>query len=281
MSKIKDCFISRYKNGVICEADFSQLEVIYLAHITKDPQLVRDIKLGLDMHIVRAAELFGVPESAVTSTQRKTAKAFSFMLQYGAGAAHMAEETGHSKQVAETFIANYYARYPEVRAWQQRNIREVEKQSTPTTKKTPLGYPRRESTLVSETGRRYTFLSGDAPEWMKRDGKYTTFKPTEIKNYPIQGGATGDIVPMVIGKINRWLVKTGYIDKCKLIATVHDSIVLDIHPDLIYTITTGVKETMESAPQLYKQNFGVAFDLDLNVEVTYGPSWGEQTTVCE
>ena len=231
------------------------------------------------MHVVRAAELFGIPESAVSKAQRKVAKAFSFMLQYGAGAAHMAEETGHKKETAETFIKNYYLRYPRVKLWQQENIHRVSTGGKPTVLKTPLGYPKMKSTLQSETGRKYTFYSSDSPEWMKREGKNTTFKPTEIKNYPIQGGATGDIVPMILGRINRWLVKSGYIDKCKLIATVHDSIVLDIHPDLIYTITNEVKRIMQSAPKLYEQNFGEVFDLDLNVEVTYGPSWGEQDNI--
>lgn len=281
MSKIKDCFISRYKNGVICEADFSQLEVIYLAHITEDKQLIADIKGGLDMHVVRAAELFGIPESLVGPTQRKTAKAFSFMLQYGAGAAHMADETGHKKDVAEKFIRNYYERYPMVEAWQELNIANVQGMGNPTQLKTPLGYPKQVSRIQSETGRKYSFFTGDAPKWMKeRGGQTTAYKPTEIKNYPIQGGATGDIVPMVLGKINRWILQEGYTSQCKLIATVHDSIVLDIHPDLIYTITNGVKDVMERAPRYYKENFGIKFDLDLKVEVTYGPSWGEQNVKC-
>lgn len=279
MSEIKTYFVSRYGDkGSIMEADFSQLEVIYLAHITKDVQLIADILSGMDMHTVRAAELFGIPEKAVTKEQRRTAKAFSFMLQYGAGARHMAERTGHKVAIAEQFIHNYYSRYPQVRKWQRGILKLVDKGATPVAKHTPKGYPMSSSTLQSETGRKYTFFTGDAPDWMRLEGRATSFKPTEVKNYPIQGGATGDVVPMVLGEIYRWLVKEDLDDKVKLVATVHDSIVLDMPTNMCYSIGTDLKKIMQRAPEFYEKNFGIKFNLPLFVGITYGPSWGEQRT---
>ena len=276
MSQIRDCFISRYNNGVIMEADFSQLEVIYLAHICSDQQLIDDLNSGMDLHIVAAAELFGIPESDVTEAQRKVAKAFRFMLQYGAGARHMAEETGHSKKVAQAFIDNYYARYPKVREWQDANIEFCEKnKKVNASKKTSRGYPVSEATILSETGRRYVFSTSDSPQWMADRGVYTSFLPTKIKNYPVQGGATGDIVPMMIGKVHRWLYDQGAIDNVKMIATVHDSIVLDVPTECINWVGEGIKKVMESAPEVYEQTFGIPFNLALKVEVKYGRSWGE------
>ena len=259
------------------EADFSQLEVIYLAHITKDKQLTKDILSGMDMHTVRAAELFGVSEADVTKEQRKTAKAFSFMLQYGAGAKHMAERTGHDTEMAEAFIRNYYARYPIVAKWQQDITHGVEMFKVPIAKHTPKGYPMHSSTITNlDTKRRYTFYTGDAPDWMAKRGHHTSFKPTEIKNYPVQGGATGDIVPMVVGEIYNWLITEKLTDRVKLVATVHDSIVLDIPYEMVYPIGMRLKEIMQDAPRFYEKHFGVKFSLPLNVGVTYGPSWGEQ-----
>jgi DNA polymerase I-like protein with 3'-5' exonuclease and polymerase domains len=279
MSDIRRFFQSRWgKDGFIIEADFSQLEVVYLAHITKDPALIADIIAGVDTHTVRAAELFSIKESDVTPQQRRIAKSFAFALQYGSGPTTMAKNTGTSVELAKKFISNYYSRYSKVKEWQESMLKRVETNAVGVLEKSPLGYPIKRSKIQSETGRIYSFKEGDAPEWMRERGKYTGFKPTEIKNYPIQGGATGDIVPMVLGAIHRWLVNNSYTGKAKLIATVHDSIVLDIHKDMLYTICSGLRKIMEGAPQLYRESFGVSFDLPLKIEIKYGPNWADMKT---
>lgn len=278
MSLVKTFFKSRYgDDGSIMEADFSQLEVIHLAHLTKDPQLIADITSGMDMHRVRAAELFGIPEANVTKEQRKTAKEFTFQLQYGSGARAMAQKAGKPVELARKFIENYYKRYPIVKQWQNNNISKVYNSAVKTKLHSQKGYPIKKGVLTSETGRRYTFMEGDSPDWMAGKGVYTGFKPTEIKNYPVQGGATGDIVPMILGKINRWLVEEGLVDKVKLMATVHDSIVLDMPTKMCYDIGIRLKKLMEDAPKYYEAIFGVKYDLALKVEISWGPSWGEQT----
>lgn len=276
MNTIKDCFISRFgADGFLIEADFSQLEIIYLAHITQDKQLIKDIMDGIDLHRVRAADLFHKLIGSVTEAERKVAKAFSFMLQYGSGANHMAEETGHPVAMAQAFIDNYYARYPQVKAWQDENISQVEKNAKVIAAHSVSGYPLHKSVLISETGRRYTFIEDDSPEYLRRKGKYTSFKPTTIKNYPVQGGATGDIVPMVLGRLYRWLVENDLTSDVKLIATVHDSIVLDTRAKMVYHIGSEVKRIMEEAPKYYKQTFGIDFSLPLKAEIKYGPTWGD------
>lgn len=275
MSDVKDFFISRYDGGFIVEADYSQLEVIYLAHITKDKQLIEDLLSGVDMHRVRAAELFSVSLSAVTPAMRKTAKAFSFMLQYGAGANHMAEKAKTTTAMARKFIENYYNRYPEVKMWQSKMFSTVKAGAYKIPQKSPKGFPLKESKIVSETGRIYTFKEGDAPEWMASKGKETSFKPTEVKNYPIQGGATGDIVPMMLGQVNRMIVENGFIKGVKFIGTVHDSMIFDVHPDSLHEFLPLLKKVLESAPEAYEQNFGVPIDLPMKVEINYGPNWGD------
>ena len=277
MSKIKECFVSRWGDeGYIMNADFSQLEIIVLAHVTQDKQLADDIQSGLDLHIMRAAELFIKKPSEVTDGERKLAKAFSFQLQYGSGAKNMAEKNNVPINLAKEFIDNYYRRYPDVKAWQNEMENQVQKASYPIVAKSPRGYPIRESKLQSKTGRVYTFTEGDAPEFMQRRGKHTSFKPTEMKNYPIQGTATGDIVPMMLGKVYRWLIASEFHEDALLINTVHDSIMLDIRREVCYDVGVMVKRIMETAPQEYEDRFGERFELPLKVDVTYGPSWAEQ-----
>ncbi len=118
MSRIKECFTTRFENGKIVNADFSQLEVVGLAILSLDRQLIDDIKSGRDMHVVRAAELLGIAESAVTKQQRQLAKMLSFQLQYGSGARNMAEQNKIHINLAKKFIEQYYERYKDVKQWQ-------------------------------------------------------------------------------------------------------------------------------------------------------------------
>ena len=118
MSEIKHCFVSRFPEGVIVEADFSQLEVIGLAALSRDPLLIEDLLAGRDMHRYFAAQLFNCTEDQVTKAQRTLTKRFTFQLQYGGGAAGLAKKNGVSKEVAERFIGTYYGRYSVVKAWQ-------------------------------------------------------------------------------------------------------------------------------------------------------------------
>lgn len=273
---IKDCFISRYgDDGVIMEADFSQLEVIHLAHLTKCPRLISDIQSGMDMHTVRAAELFDKPESQVEKGERKVAKVLSFSLQYGAGAKSMAATWNVDVELTTKFIENYYGRYPEIREWQTQQQERVEANKKVTTERTKKGHQKSKSVIGTETGRRYTFWEYDAPKFMVDRGKLTGFNPPEIKNYQVQGGATGDIVPMALGDVYLWLLDQG-LEEAKLVNTVHDSIILDVPRRLAYTIASGVKEIMESSPELYENYFDVEYTLPLKVEVTCGPSWNNQ-----
>lgn len=286
MSRIKECFISRYKGGVIMEADYSQLEVIVLAFLSNDHELRKDILDGIDIHSRNAAQLFGVPhkmfldavaeENKGAIKQRKIAKGLSFQLQYGAGAASMSEKLGIDLDIAKKFIENYYARYTGVKAYQEDVARRVKASRCPSTRRTVSGLPAGLGTYQSVTGRRYTFFEYDSPAWVHPAG--TGFSPTQMKNYTTQGFATGDIVPLVFGHLYEELQRyTGLVKHHKLINTVHDNVVLDVDIGYASMIGTLVKKFMEDAPRLIKETWGIDFDLPLKVDVTWGPSWGKQT----
>ena len=288
MSKIKECFTSRFTDGVIMEADYSQLEVICLAHLSQDPLLMKDIREGVDLHSMGAANLFNLNYDYVRDAylkgdpdmtkKRKIAKGFSFQLQYGSGAQAMADQLGLPVQLAKDFIKAYYGRYKGVKQYQEDVKAKVLASRKPSKHRTPKGVPAGIGHYTSITGRRYVFQEYDAPDFMVAKGVATSFSPTQMKNYPTQGFATGDIVPLMMGVLYEKLKRNPFLrTKALLVNTVHDSIMLDVAPDAIYQTAKDVKYTMQDAPKYIKETWGIDFDLPLGVDVTTGPSWAEQT----
>lgn len=272
MSNIKQYFVSRWgENGYILEADYSQLEIVCLAVATGDPVLKADILSGKDLHRHFASKLFSKPEDQVTDAERRVAKSFSFMLQYGSGALHMAEQTGHSVETAKAFIEAYYSRYKVVKQCQDMWIDEVKRSRIPSVHKTPKGYPAGIGQYRDELGRIYTFVETDAPEWMGKTS--TSFSPTKIKNFRIQGMATGGIVPMMVGKFVMRIYAKNLENSVLFVNTVHDSIVLDVQKPFLGTAAMLCKSELEKAPLYLKEHFGMYFDIPLKVEVKYGATW--------
>ena len=283
---LRKCFVSRFgPKGVILSIDYSQLEIYVLAHLSGDKQLMADLELGIDLHGLRAAELFG---PNYTEEQRTIAKSLSFQLQYGAGYKSMAVENNVSEDISKKFIENFYNRYPDVKVWQDGMINCVKRIRIPDNKRqTPKGFTPGVAKWESETGRIYTFVEKDAPEWMSNPARsrravmknpvHTSFSPTEIKNWPVQGLATGDIVPIILGRIHRFIATlAGYRKSFYFVNTVHDSVIFDCKSVYVARdLAAKLKPIMEYAPQILKDRYGIDFDLPLKVEAKYGPSWAE------
>lgn len=283
---VKIHFTSRFKGGSIVEMDFSQLEIIGLAILSDDPQLKQDINDGLDLHCVNTSALhredYNVIKAAVDAghkgwtAKRKVVKIFSFQLQYGAGPKTMAETAGVTIDKAKEFIEAYYNRYPIVKQWQEQCIAVVKGNAEATNDKTYLGVPAAKSWLSSPTGRWYCFKEQDSPEWMWETGILTSFSPTRIKNYPVQGFSTGDVVPLALGKIFRYLLHSKSNKRIRFVNTVHDSLIFDVRPDLDVQVLRDIKEILEGLPREINYLWpDVKFDLPLLAGVEMGPSWGE------
>lgn len=284
MSNIKKYFTSRWENGKIVEMDFSQLEIIVLAHLSQDPQMMKDIRDGIDMHCVRAAQLFRYngldfvtqykAKNPKFKDMRTKAKELSFQLQYGAGAPSMAETTGLPLKTCKDFIEQYYNRYPKIKEFQEKVAKEVQRTRVlDKDKRTKQGIPAGKGVYKSQTGRRYVFTEYDN-DYKKGAVRFSS---TQMKNYPVQGLATADIVPMILGKVFRALKNNTYLkNHFLMINTVHDSIIFDVYDE--DTVTIGVpivKEIMESAPRYLKELFDIDFDLPLGVDVEIGDNWME------
>lgn len=278
MSEIKACFPSRFENGLLLESDFSQLEVIGLAMLTMDEQLIQDLLDGKDMHRFFAAQLYGITEEQVDSKQRKLVKKLTFALQYGSGAQGLANKNGISKDLAQEFIDNYYSRYWRVKEWQEEVAAAVQASWEDTGTLTKAGFTRGKGTYVSPTGRRYTFLEQDAPDWKK--DKTPNFSPTAMKNYAVQGTATADIMAVFRGQVLRDLLTSGRIATCLPINTVHDSVMFDCATmeDALYI--KGVMERraagmVESMQEIWSIHCPVPF----KIETKIGPRWSEMEVV--
>jgi len=254
------------------EVDFSQLEIVALALLSNDPVLKDDIASGRDMHIVRAAELFLKPELLVSDKERTLAKQLSFQLQYGAGAKSMAEKNGIDVKLAKTFIENYYSRYQVVKHWQDDVAASVRASRVNSGDHTAKGFPKGVGTHTAATGRTYKFFEYDST-FGRED---TSFSPTEMKNYPVQGFATADIMALYRGRVYRKLLNERLTKDIKLINTVHDSVMLDVRGEGLVRYTYDLLSAeADRLPTLLKDLWDIDCDLEFKVECKYGQKWSE------
>lgn len=277
---IKKCFVSRFAGGTLVEFDFKQLEIVALAILCQDPQLMSDIMGGRDIHSELYISMYGSPP---TEAERKIFKRLSFSLIYGAGAKGIAENAGVELSVAKTFVDVFFRRYPYVGKYHDHMKEQVEKNRGATASATSAGYPIHTSTFVCPlTKRRYVFNTYDAPDWMKKKGIMTSFSPTEIKNYRVQGLATADIVPLFLGKLHRRFLRTPELQgKALLVNTVHDSGLIDCQDDLTTKRVIGIlQEEANKLPQYIEDTFGFDISgLPLSIGIKKGANWGDMEDV--
>lgn len=294
-SEIKGYFASRFGDkGRIISADYSQLEVVWLAWAAGDENMKNDIRNGVDFHCKRLALKVNEPYEDVVRKckveelpewveMRKKIKTFSFQRSYGAGAAAISAATGMSVDEVKAIIKNEEKAYPQLTKFYKDIQGQVERSALAAKHvyKNEGGVDLKYGFYTSPTGRRYHFpqsLFTYFDKTKKRKVTEVSFSPTIIKNYPIQGGATGDLVPFMMAVLMHKLRKQGWGEKALLINQVHDSIMLDIHEDLVYDVCQLVKDTLEDAPRYLGKHFGLDFDLPLGVDVEFGLNWKEQET---
>ena len=265
---VKRAFISRHgSNGSLLELDYSQLEMVWLAYIADDKVLQDDINSGRDMHRELYKEMYG---RYPTDAERKPFKRFSFLLVYGGGANTLVAQSGCDKATAKKFIDTFYRRYSGVKRYHESIVREAKTGRSVWYDKGQLRY---QYERVMPWGRKYVFNS----YYSKYTGEQE-FSPTELKNYPIQGSATGDMVPMMVGLLQRKLEEAGYYQagSANLVMTVHDSVVIDCKNDVLYNVAKLAKEVLEEAPHYISTYLGVKFPCRLSVGVEAGPNWQDK-----
>ena len=247
--------------GNIYEIDFAQLEMVGAATLSGDPVMLADITGGRDIHYETGKSVMGWKSpSDMTKTTRRTVKGVNFGLLYGGGAKGIAENTGADEATVKKLIKAFYERYPRVKDWQDEVLFVVKLNAWVAGTKDGESY--KASTFMlphAHGGRKFYFEESLSPHWLKvRDGRSHSFKPTETKNYPIQGFAGGDIVMKALTILDDVLSGTSAV----LRMTVHDSIVVDWKE--------GKKEDLEkimtSVCKIVESNLGIPVQLSFDVE---------------
>lgn len=278
-SEVKRMFISRWPDGRMVEADYSQLEVVVQGVLTKDRNLCRDLMARVDFHCKRVSAAKGCTyeealewckneahiKYAIWDVFRTHAKIFSFQRAYGAGAKTIADETGMSLEDVEALIAEELVMYPEVEEYYAEVQKEIERTSEPIRAQRDNGSygVYRRGYYTAPTGTRYTWRSYDAPAFLRKRGITDTFSPPEIRNYPVQGTG-GEFVQGVLGLLIRDLIKKdfyggGMFDPCAILCnTVHDCVWYDCKtPEISKTVWADVQPIMESIPEFYNERHGM------------------------
>ncbi|WP_221795983.1 DNA polymerase [Aquisediminimonas sediminicola] len=286
-SDAKSMFVSRYENGKIGQSDFTALEVYVQALITSCKQLILDLKAGLDMHCVRVSQTAGISyeealDKCVTQklkewdSKRTKAKVFSFQRAFGAGAAAIAESTKMTLDDVESLIAAEKARYPETDKFFEDLMVAIKANSTPTNKKfvhpdvPGLMCNPRKSYWRAPDGKLYTWREHESPEFLAKRGTATSFTPTEVKNYPVQGTG-GEFAKAAMWLAVRIYYKYGNFDgKALLVNQVHDALYNDSHPDVALQSTAMMHAAMAEASAFMEWYF----DWKIEAPVPVATGWG-------
>lgn len=273
--KIKECFTSRFDNGYLIEADYSQLEVRMLAILSGCPALVADLIANVDIHRVLAAKLYHKHEDDVTAGERKLVKALTFQLQYGAGPASMAKQWGISETTAKMFIDTYYARYPLVKVWQTHVTSTLE--AGDLSGKDAAGYPCHYGTFQGMWDP-ITFTI-DSETYARGKSKVESYSPTKMKNYPVQGAAA-QLMLLVLDEMRRSFYASDLRGLAVPINTVHDSIMFDSEESAMERVAIFVKKQMEAAPLILQNFLGIdTLGVPFPVEVKVGANWGNMEVI--
>lgn len=267
---IRKVFTSRYIEGIVAEFDFSQLEVAALAEISNDPVLLDEVNNGVDIHTENAALWLKCKPKDVTKEQRKKAKVMTFQLQYGAGPKKMGESLNIRKEEAANFISTFYNKYKGVNAFHA-SLTSIRDKYQDILDKQTFGQERFVLPLVdfSPTGRVYNI---PARKDTVKDRWYISL--TEMKNYPVQGFATADIVPIVINMIHdRFTLE---LHSAKLINTVHDSFVIDCIEEEFGDVLRVVEQVFTVFPEYFYQLFDYKLKAVYNYDVKFGWNLSEE-----
>lgn len=227
---------------VLADADYSQIELRVLAHLSRDAAMTDAFQKAQDIHTRTAAEVYGVPMEQVTAEMRSSAKAVNFGLVYGISDFGLARNIGISRKEAAAFIARYFARYPAIKAYMDQAVRQGYDQ----------GY------AVTMMGRRRQL-----PELKAANANTRNFGERAAMNTPVQGTAA-DIIKLAMVRVHGALKEQGL--KARLILQVHDELMIEAPREEEAQVSALLKRCMEEV---------AALSVPLVAEVKTGESWYE------
>ncbi len=240
--EIRRAFISGHPGGVILSADYSQIELRIMAHLSCDRHLLEAFRNGEDVHRSTAAKIFGIPPEEVTPEQRRIAKTANFGIMYGISAFGLAQRLHIGRGDAKQIIDDYFSSFPSIRAYIDDTLASVREN----------GYA---ETLFGR--RRYI------ADINSRNGTVRALAERNAVNAPIQGTAA-DIIKIAMINIDRRLEAEGL--RSRMVLQIHDELLFDAYADEIDALKACVVEEMENVTEL---------SVPLTVECNYGKNWLE------
>ncbi|RMG03943.1 MAG: DNA polymerase I [Nitrospirae bacterium] len=237
--KIREAFIPE-DGFLLMSADYSQIELRILAHLSGDHTLIESFKKGIDIHSLTASEIFGVPENEVTQEMRRTAKTINFGIIYGISPYGLSETLGSSQEEAAKYIERYFEQHLSVKEYFQRVIEDAK----------TLGY------VKTLSGRKRAI-----PELRGSSKNQRALGERLAMNTPIQGTAA-DIIKIAMINLKQRIHKEGL--RSRMILQVHDELLFEVPDDETQIMHEVVREEMEGAMQL---------SVPLRVEIGTGPNW--------
>ncbi|MBQ7363249.1 MAG: DNA polymerase I [Clostridia bacterium] len=240
--ELRRFFIAK-EGYMLVDADYSQIELRLLAHISDDYNMKEAFVEGIDIHKRTAAAVFGVPEESVTPEMRKRAKAVNFGIVYGIGGFSLAKDIGTSVREASQYIKNYLMNYPAIDVYLEEVVKEAEER----------GY-----TVTLMGRRRYI------PELRAAKAQLRAFGKRVAMNAPIQGTAA-DVMKLAMLNVSSRLKSEGL--DAELVMQVHDELIVEAADSCAARVAEILREEMENTVEL---------TVPLTVDVTMGKNWLEQ-----
>jgi DNA polymerase-1 len=244
--EIRKAFVPSVKGHVLVSADYSQIELRFLAHLAGDPKLMEAFNKGEDIHTFTAALIFEVPQESVTTEMRYRAKRINFGIIYGMSAFGLAKDLAVPQREAQDFIDRYFLRYPGIQAFMQKCEAEA-----------------REHGFVATMFGRRRYI----PEINSRNPMMRQFAERQAVNTPVQGAAA-DLIKSAMVKVHAMLDAKGL--KSKMVITVHDELVFDAPEAEVKTLALEVRRVMEHA---------ITLSVPVEATVKAGPNWAEMKQI--
>jgi DNA polymerase-1 len=240
--KIREAFVCSNNKYIFLSADYSQIELRILAHLSKDKALRKAFKDGLDVHAYTASLVYDTNIKDVTAEMRSVAKTVNFSVIYGVSAYGLSRELEMDISEAKEFIDNYFKRYPQVKKYIDETIEKAEKN----------GY------VVSLFGRRRYI-----PQLKSNNMQQVNFGKRVAINMPIQATAS-DIIKIAMVNIYKKFIKNQF--KSKMILQIHDELIFEVYNDELSKIKDIVRREMEDVVKL---------DIPITVDVKTGHNWAQ------
>lgn len=240
--EIRKAFVPSRPGGVIMSADYSQIELRIMAHLSCDTHLINAFRKGQDVHAITAAKVFGIQAEDVTADQRRIAKTANFGIMYGISAFGLSQRLHIGRAEAKKIIEDYFANFPAISSYIEDTLASARE----------FGYV---ETLFGR--RRYL------PDINSKNGTVHALAERTAINAPIQG-TSADIIKLAMINVDRRLSEEGL--QSRMVLQIHDELLFDALPEEVETLERIVREEMENVIEL---------SIPLTVECNHGNNWLE------